>query len=407
MLNETNQRTWTNLADNLLSSIQSPFQRLRDLLGDEPPGAPPIDMTIGEPRHGVPGFASEIVTKHSALFGKYPPIGGIAELRSAIAAWLERRYGLAAGTADADRHILPLCGTREGLVSALAIAVARKSAGRPAVLMPNPFYQAYYAAALTSRIEPVLLTADASTGFLPDLDALEPALLGRTAAIYLASPANPQGAVASEAYLERLIALAHRHGFYVFSDECYSEIYHDAPPPGILAVAARMGGFDRVLAFNSLSKRSNAPGLRSGFVAGDAAFIEDYAKYRNVASPQVPLPIQYASAALWADDIHVEESRALYRHKFAAASAKLGAMPGYYQPAGGFFLWLDLAKSGGGEEAAITIWKGCGVKILPGSYLAQPDAWRNNPAKDYARLALVDPLEVTRVALDRLASCLL
>ncbi len=395
------------MSDFQLTAIQSPFQRLRDLLGSDAPGSAPIDMTIGEPRHGFPAFAAGIVTERSALFGKYPPIGGIAELRQAIAAWLERRYALTLGSIDADRHILPLCGTREGLVSALTIAIARKGADRPAVLMPNPFYQAYYAAALTSRIEPVLLAASAGTGFLPDLDALEPALLDRTAAFYLASPANPQGAVASEAYLERLIGLAHRHGFYVFSDECYSEIYQETPPPGILQVAARMGGFERVLAFKSLTKRSNAPGLRSGFIAGDAAFLSDYMKYRNVASPQVPLPAQYASAALWADEAHVEQSRALYREKFAAARGKLGSMPGYYQPAGGFFLWLDLSKFGGGEQAAKTIWKGYGVKILPGAYLAQPDASGVNPAKDYARLALVDPLAATRDALDRLASCLL
>jgi N-succinyldiaminopimelate aminotransferase len=395
------------LSDFQLSAIQSPFQRLRDLLGSDAPGAAPIDMTIGEPRHGFPAFAAGIVTERSALFGKYPPIGGIAELRQAIAAWLERRYALTLGSIDAERHILPLCGTREGLVSALTIAIARKGADRPAVLMPNPFYQAYYAAALTSRIEPVLLAASAGTGFLPDLDALDLALLSRTAAFYLASPANPQGAIASEAYLERLIELAHRHGFYVFSDECYSEIYQETPPPGILQVAARMGGFERVLAFNSLSKRSNAPGLRSGFIAGDAAFLSDYMKYRNVASPQVPLPAQYASAALWADETHVEQSRALYREKFAAAHRKLGSMPGYYQPPGGFFLWLDLSKFGGGEQAAKTIWKGYGVKILPGAYLAQPDASGVNPAKDYARLALVDPLAATRDALDRLASCLL
>ncbi|MGO9485374.1 MAG: aminotransferase class I/II-fold pyridoxal phosphate-dependent enzyme [Rhodomicrobium sp.] len=395
------------MSDSQLSAIQSPFQRLRDLLGSEPPGAAPIDMTIGEPRHGFPAFAAEIITQRSALFGQYPPIGGIAELRQAIAAWLERRYGLAPGAADAERHILPLCGTREGLVSALTIAIARKGADRPAVLMPNPFYQAYYAAALTSRIEPVLLATGAGTGFLPDLDALTPALLERTAAFYLASPANPQGAIASEGYLERLIALAHRHGFYVFSDECYSEIYQETPPPGILQVAARMGGFERVLAFNSLSKRSNAPGLRSGFIAGGAGFIADYLKYRNVASPQVPLPAQYASAALWADEAHVERSRALYREKFAAARRKLGSMPGYYQPPGGFFLWLDLSKFGGGEQAAKTIWKGYGVKVLPGAYLAQPDAGGVNPASSYVRLALVDPLPQAQDALNRLASYLL
>jgi aspartate/methionine/tyrosine aminotransferase len=397
----------TNLTGLSLSAIQSPFQRLRDLLAHEVPGGSPVDMTIGEPRHGFPDFAAAILAEHSQDFGKYPPIAGRPELRGAIAAWLERRYQLPAGFADPERHILPLCGTREGLVSALTIAIAHKGRERPAVLMPNPFYQAYFAAALTSRIEPVALPTSAATGFLPDIEALDPSLLDRACAIYLATPANPQGAVASESYLERLITLARRHGVYVFSDECYSEIYQVAPPPGILQVAACMGGFERVLAFNSLSKRSNAPGLRSGFIAGDAAFLKDYAKYRNVASPQVPLPVQYASAALWADEAHVERSRALYREKFAAASEKLGAMPGYYRPAGGFFLWLNLAKFGGGEEAAKTIWKGCGVKILPGAYLAQPDACGVNPVKDYARLALVDPPSVTREALDRLASFML
>jgi N-succinyldiaminopimelate aminotransferase len=394
------------LADTLLSAIQSPFQRLRDLLQGEEPGAPPIDMTIGEPRHGFPGFAAEIIQKHAAAFGKYPPIAGILELRQAIAAWLQRRYSLPASNMDAERNIAPLCGTREGLVSALVIAAASKGHGRPAVLMPNPFYQAYFAAALTSHAEPIFLPAGPETAFLPDLDALDKALLDRTAAIYLASPANPQGAVASMAYFKTLIELAHKHGFYVFSDECYSEIYQKAPPPGILQAAAGLGGFDRVLAFNSLSKRSNAPGLRSGFVAGDAAFVKDYLKYRNVACPQVPIPIQYASAGLWADEAHAGRSRALYREKFAAASEKLGGMPGYYEPAGGFFLWLDLSKFGGGEEAAKRIWKGCGVKILPGAYLAQPGADGGNPARDYARLALVDPLDVTREAMERLASFL-
>ena len=395
------------MPDTVLSAIQSPFPRLRELLDDEKPGAPPIDMTIGEPRHGVPQFAADIVASQWRGFAKYPPIGGIPELRQAIAAWLQRRYGLGAGAVDADRHILPLCGTREGLVSALTIAAALKGQDRPAVVMPNPFYQAYYAAALTSGCEPVMAAATADTGFLPDLSALDPKLLGRAAAFYLATPANPQGAVAPAAYLEELIQLARRHGFYVFADECYSEIYQSAAPPGALEIAARMGGFERVLVFNSLSKRSNAPGLRSGFIAGDAAFLKHYLQYRNVASPQTPLPIQHASAALWADEEHVGASRQLYREKFTLASAKLKQMRGYYEPAGGIFLWLDLSNLGGGEQAAKTIWKGCGVKILPGCYLAQPDARGANPAKDYARLALVDPLDVTREAVNRLASMVL
>lgn len=393
------------MPDTILSAIQSPFQRLRELLGNEKPGASPIDMTIGEPRHGVPRFVMEIIADKWESFGKYPPIDGVPELRQAIADWLIRRYRLESGLLDGG--ILPLCGTREGLVSALTIAVALRGSSHAAVLMPNPFYQAYYAAALTAGCEPVLLSSPAAACFLPDLDALACKLLDRTAAFYLASPANPQGAVASAAYLERLIGLARKHGFYVFSDECYSEIYQGDPPPGALEMAARSGCFDHVLVFNSLSKRSNSPGLRSGFIAGDGSFLKDYLKYRNVASPQVPVPIQHASAALWADEEHVARSRALYREKVALASRKLGALQGFYEPAGGFFLWLDLLNFGGGERAAVTIWKGCGVKILPGAYLAQPDASGVNPAKDYARLALVDPLDVTREALDRLASFLL
>ncbi len=395
------------MSDTILSAIQSPFPRLRELLEDEEPGASPIDMTIGEPRHGVPRFVAEIIADRWGSFGKYPPIGGIPELRRAIAEWLARRYRLEPGFLDSELHILPLCGTREGLVSALTIAVALKGNRSAAVLMPNPFYQAYYAAALTARCEPVLLAATKATGFLPDLGALEPELLDRAAAFYLASPANPQGAVASATYLEQLIGLARRHGFYIFSDECYSEIYQNDPPPGALKIAAATGGFDSVLVFNSLSKRSNAPGLRSGFIAGDGAFLKDYMRYRNVASPQVPLPIQHASAALWADEDHVARSRALYREKVALASQILGTLPHYYEPAGGFFLWLDLSNFGGGERAAKTIWKGCGVKILPGAYLAQPDANGVNPAKEYARLALVDPLDVTRDAVERLAAIVL
>lgn len=391
------------MSDSFLSAIQSPFPRLRELLGNDKPGASPIDMTIGEPRHGVPPIAAEIVAERRDGFAKYPPIGGIPELKQAIASWLTRRFALECGAVDPERHVLPLCGTREGLVSALTIAAAHKGGAHPAVLMPNPFYQAYNAAAITSGCEPVMLRAMAEEGFLPDLAALNPALLDRTAAFYLASPANPQGAVASEDYLAEVITLARRHNFYVFADECYSEIYKDAPPRSALEITARMGGFDRVVVFNSLSKRSNAPGLRSGFIAGDAAFLKDYLQYRNVASPQIPLPIQYASAALWSDEAHVEASRRLYREKFALAS-KLDRMPDYYSPAGGFFLWLNLSNLGGGETAAKRIWKGCGVRILPGAYLAQPDARGDNPATDYARLALVDPLEVTREALDRLAS---
>lgn len=388
------------------SSIVSPFARLRTLLDHLTPGADPIDMTIGEPRFGMPAFAADVIHAQAAGFSKYPPVSGIAPLREAIANWLQWRYPPLAGRVDPGKHILPLNGSREGLFSALFPALARKNVSRPAVLMPNPFYQAYLSAALAAQCEPILLPATEETGFLPDLDAIPRGDLDRTVAFYLASPANPQGAVASQAYLQRAIELARAHGFMLFVDECYSEIYRSDPPPGILEAAAGTGSFSHVLSFNSLSKRSSAPGLRSGFVAGDEEFMATYLQFRNVACPQVPLPIQHASAALWRDEDHVSASRSLYQQKFELAADRLGGLPSFRLPDGGFFLWLDLAKFGGGEAAAATIWKGCGVKILPGEYLAQADSRGVNPGWAYTRIALVHPPEVTAEALERLGRAL-
>ncbi|MDX2264976.1 MAG: aminotransferase class I/II-fold pyridoxal phosphate-dependent enzyme [Hyphomicrobiales bacterium] len=381
-----------------LDRIQSPFARLRALLDRVEPGARPIDMTIGEPRHGPPALLAQKLAERADLYSKYPPIGGAPELRESIAAWAARRYGVAL---DPARHILPLNGTREGLFSAMFIARERKRVARPAVLMPNPFYQAYLAAALAAGAEPSFLPATAETGHLPDLDAIPAETLARAAAFYLASPANPQGVIASRDYLARAIALAREHGFMLFLDECYSEIYLGAPPPGGLEAA---GDFANVCVFNSLSKRSNAPGLRSGFIAGDADFLADFLKFRNVACPQVPLPVQHASASLWADEAHVQASRALYAEKFDAAQRILARWPRFAAPDAGMFLWLDVTHLGGGEAAAKTIWKGCGVKVLPGAYLAQNGAAGDNPGGRYIRLALVDSPAVTADALMRIAN---
>lgn len=388
--------------------IQSPFERLRGLLGDMRPGLAPIDMTIGEPRHPMPDFVAGALADAFGAYAKYPPIGGTGELRAAIAGWLARRYPSLEGVIDADRHVLPLAGSREGLFSAVFPAIARKRLGvRPAVLMPNPFYQAYLAAALAGGAEPVFLAAEEGSGFLPDLEAIPPDSLRRTAAFYLASPANPQGAVAPMAYLEKLIAMARAHDFFLFLDECYSEIYAKTPPAGGLEAALRLGaGFEKVLIFNSLSKRSNVPGLRSGFIAGDEVFLSAFLRFRNVAAPQMPLPAQHASALLWAEENHVRESRALYAEKFNAAETILGNKLSCGKPAGSFFLWPKVEHLGGGETAAKTFWKECGVKVLPGAYLAQADSAGRNPGSDYVRIALVDDLARTREALERLASFL-
>lgn len=388
--------------------VASPFARLAALLDGIAPGAPPIDLSLGEPRALIPSFLGPTLERHLNEFGRYPPIRGIPALREAIVSWLGRRYPTLAGRVDAETHVLPLNGSREGLFSAIFPALARKeSVARPAVLIPNPFYQAYAAAAAASGAEPIFLESDAATQFLPALDGIDEALLQRTVAFYLCSPSNPQGAVADRGYLAGAVALARRFDFMLFADECYSEIYSDAPPPGALETAfSADGSFANVVIFNSLSKRSGLPGLRSGFVAGDPAFIAPFARFRNVACPQVPLPIQHASAAAWSDETHVSEGRTLYRANFDRADAVLQGRYGYRRPQGGFFLWLDMAAHGGGEEATKTLWKGCGVRLLPGTYLAREGASGANPGLDHVRVALVHAPHTTGEALERIVATL-
>lgn len=393
--------------------VRSPFARLALLLEGMAPGAAPIDLSLGEPKALIPSFLGPTLQEHLGEFGRYPPIKGIPELRNAIAAWLGRRYPVLDGAIDPETHVLPLNGSREGLFSAIFPACARKpDLTAPLVLIPNPFYQAYAAAAAASGATPFFLDARAEDGFLPDLDRIDPQVLARTAALYLNTPSNPQGAVASRAYLARAIALARAHDFILFADECYSEIYGETPPPGALETAlaetvlAETASLANVAIFQSLSKRSGLPGLRSGFVAGDPAFIAAFGRFRNVACPQVPLPIQHASAKAWADENHVAEGRGLYRRNFAVADAVLGRRYGYRRPDGGFFLWLNMAVFGGGEAAAKTLWKGCGVKVLPGTYLAHAGPDGVNPGTDYVRIALVHDAETTREALTRVVATL-
>ncbi len=391
-----------------LNTIKSPFAELRTLLGDITPPADvePIDMTIGAPRHAMPDFVAQEISKNESLFMKYPPIAGDVVLQSALEQWHWRRYPSLEGHITAKTNILPLNGSREGLFSALFIARNRKTfADKPVVLIPNPFYQCYAAAALAAGCEPVYLPCSAQTGYLPDLEVIDSALFKRTTAFYLCSPSNPQGAVASEAYLAKVIELSRKYNFMLFSDECYSEIYSDAPPKGALEVALGIGEgaggdpFVNIVTFNSLSKRSNLPGLRSGFCAGDAAFISDFMAFRNVACPQIPLPIQLTSAKIWLDEAHVEKSRKLYQLKFGVSDRVLSNCFNYKKPEGGFFLWLNFSEIGGGIKAASILWKGFGVKILPGAFLSHNLPGEQNPGEDYGRIAMVHDLETTEKAL--------
>lgn len=380
---------------------QSPFTRLASLLQGISPGFAPIQMALGEPQHAPPDSVGPIIAETAAQFGKYPPIHGTEQLRAAIAAWLARRYGLQ-GAIDPERHILPLVGTREGLFSA-PFALTAKSVGRPAIILPNPFYQCYATAIIASGCEPVYVNATRETGFLPDLEALDAQTLNRALAIYLCSPSNPEGAAATPDYWRALFDLSDRHGFMVFADECYAEIYDRDPPAGALQIRyAQTGDFSNVVVFHSLSKRSSLPGLRSGFVAGDAQYMARFRAFRNVAGPTMPLPVAAASAAVWSEETHVETNRALYRAKFDLAERSLGNRFGFKRPDGGFFLWLE---TGDGEAAAKALWTRGGVRVLPGAYLSQ-ETLRGNPGANFVRIALVNDFETTQEALRRIAQIL-
>ncbi|MCA1299709.1 aminotransferase class I/II-fold pyridoxal phosphate-dependent enzyme [Stappia indica] len=369
----------------------NPFQRLAAVLEGIAPGADPIVMTIGEPRHPIPGFTGEVLQAHLAEFSRYPAITGTEDFRAAAGAWLDARYRLG-GALPASMGVVALNGSREGLTFAALGArdYFAKTDERQAVLMPNPFYQTYAAAAHVAGAEAVYLDAGPQTGFLPDLDQLDPALLDRTVAFFLASPANPQGAAVDLEMWCKLIELARRHRFLLIADECYSEIYRDTPPPGVLEAALALGeGFANVLSINSLSKRSNLAGLRCGIAAGDPAFLAAWTRFRGLCAPQVSMPLQAVAAAAYRDEAHVEENRRLYNEKFAIAERELAPLFGPVTPAGGFFLWLDVSRWGGGVAVSRRLWAEAGVKVLPGAFLSM-DRPGGNPGEAYIRLALVD-----------------
>jgi N-succinyldiaminopimelate aminotransferase len=386
-------------------SERSPFARLTELLAPHQPGKPLIMLSLGEPQHPVPAFVGPVLAKHLADFGRYPLSKGIEPFRRAAANWLGSRFDLPRPV-DPDTEVLVLNGSREGLFFA-AIAAARyvgERKGKPAILMPNPFYPAYGAGARAADCEPIFLPTTRANGFLPDLDALDDATLARTVAIYIASPANPQGAVASREYFARLKQLADRYGFMILSDECYSEIYTKQAPGSMLEAAGP--DFTNVVAFQSLSKRSNLPGMRIGFAAGDRKFLGAYHELRNVAAPQVPVPLQQVAVAAYSDEVHVEENRRLYRMKFDLADQILGNRFGYHRPAGGFCVWLDVSAHGGDEAATVKLYKDAGVRVLPGSYLAREQPDGSNPGAGYIRLALVQDSETIAEALHRLVQTL-
>lgn len=380
-----------------------PFQRLTELLADLDPPAQvtPVAMSIGEPQHAAPDLIQTELRHHASAWNKYPPTNGTVAYREAVADWLGRRYNLTSGLIDPHKNILPVAGTREGLFMAAQLTVPPQKQGQtPAVLMPNPFYQVYLGAAVMAGADPVLVPATKDTGFLPDFTVIEPAVLDRTALAYLCSPANPQGAVASLDDLTAAVKLARKHDFVLVSDECYSEIYSNDAPPGIMQACDALGGdLSNVLVFNSLSKRSSAPGIRAGFAAGDPDLIAKFQRLRAHAGAVQPLPVMAAATALWRDETHVEANRALYRQKFDSAADIFGERFGFTKPAGGFFLWLDVGDS---ETITRKLWTDAGVKVLPGAFLSRSDSRGTSPGDSYIRVALVHDYETTTTALRRM-----
>ena len=371
-----------------------PFEKLARLKqGLNPPADKPhIALSIGEPQHATPHFISEALIAHLHGLTNYPATKGLPRLRECIAAWLTHRFHLPEAAIDPERQVLPVNGTREALFS-FAQCVVDASA-KPLVVMPNPFYQIYEGAALLAGAEPYFLNTTHETGYLPAFDAVPESVWERCQLLYVCSPGNPTGAVMHEATQRKLIELAHRFDFVIASDECYSELYADegSPPPGLLQTAHAMGNteFKHCVVFHSLSKRSNAPGLRSGFVAGDAEILKSYLLYRTYHGCALSLPVQHASIAAWCDESHVRENRELYRRKFAAVHGILSEVLDVDLPPAGFYLWPRTPVDG--EAFARDLFARENVTVVPGSYLSRESAGLN-PGREHVRLALVAPLE--------------
>jgi len=389
---------------DLLKLQAYPFEKLTALkAGITPPAdKSAITMSVGEPQHSTPSIVTEELIAHLHGLSRYPATKGSRELREAISQWLTQRYALAEHLLDPDRHVLPVNGTREALFSFAQAVIDRHT--QPLVIMPNPFYQIYEGAALLAGAQPWYLSTLADTGFTPDFNAVPDDVWQRTQLVYICSPGNPSGAVMDTQALQQLIGLADRYDFIIASDECYAEIYaEDAPPPtGLLAAAAAMGrdDFKSCVVFHSLSKRSNAPGLRSGFVAGDAEVLNKFLSYRTYHGSAMPPPIQAASIKAWGDEDHVRENRALYTKKFAAMLDILQPVMDIQAPAAGFYLWPYTHFDD--QQFARRLYAEQNVTVLPGSYLSRTDHNGVNPGQMRVRIALVPSLEECIDAAERI-----
>lgn len=380
--------------NNALNQLQPyPFEKLRALLGGVQPAADkrPIALSIGEPKHASPAFVAQALADNLDKMAVYPTTLGIPALREAIGHWCERRFGVPAGWIDPARHVLPVNGTREALFAFTQTVVRRSDDGL--VVSPNPFYQIYEGAALLAGAKPHYLPCLDDNGFNPDFDAVSADTWQRCQILFLCSPGNPTGALIPLQTLKKLITLADQYDFVIAADECYSELYFDehTPPPGLLTACVELGrsDFKRCVVFHSLSKRSNLPGLRSGFVAGDADILKAFLLYRTYHGCAMPVQTQLASVAAWNDEAHVRENRDLYREKFDAVLDILGPVMDVQRPDGSFYLWPNV--KGDDAEFCRALFEQQHVTVVPGSYLSR-DVAGVNPGAGRVRLALVAPL---------------
>lgn len=390
-----------------------PYRRLRELLGTGEPPKPPILAHLGEPQGAPPAMLAHTVQENAALWSKYPPLRGTDAFRHAVKDWADRRFDLPEGFLDADSQILPACGTREALFHAALYAAARKRDRighdrTPAICLPNPLYHVYFGGALLAYADVVPVDATADNNFVPAYEDLTPEVLDRTALVYLCNPGNPTGSVAALERLKQMVEKARVHDFILAIDECYSELWYGTPPPGGLEACRDLGaGLDNVMLFNSLSKRSSAPGLRCGIVIGAPDLIDDYAMQRGYGGAQVPGPLMAAATALWRDEVHVAENRAHYAALTDIADQHLGHLPGYRRPEAAFFLWLNVAAHGlTGEEATRRLWQEQGVKTIPGRYMSRVRDDGTSPGDDYIRVALVHDAATTEDLCARIAETL-
>jgi len=361
----------------------SPFQRTRELLKNYPEKNGWIDMSIGSPKHEIPSFIKEIIYNNFTEFQNYPSANSNLNFGKNISKWLSRRHNLKSD--DFTSNILPISGSREGLFFGSLLAKKLQNQ-RSIFILPNPFYPVYATTGYYADRENLSINVSREDDFFINLSMVEDNTWSNTIAFYLCSPSNPQGSIASMQYLEELYELSLQHNFIIIADECYSEIYRDEAPHSIIKVAEK-NKFKNILSFNSLSKRSNAPGLRSGFVFGEKNLIDRLFDLRNVAAPTVPIPIQIASEALWDDESHVIENRKLYNQKFEIFQNNIDKKFNFNTPSGGFFAWLQISEFGSDEEVAVKLWS-AGLKVIPGSYLSVNNS-DSSSADSYIRIALV------------------